>query len=275
MSLMHEAVAALAVVVALAAAAYSSWSPCGQSMLSQLNPLAERSRQQRYWLTATWFVIGAVAGGLTLAVGIAALALGVDALGMTSGWAAGIAAVVTLLGAASDSRVLPWSPPFLRRQVNEDWLVRYRGWLYGVGFGWQIGTGVTTYIMTAAVFVMVALGALSASPVVAVVAAMTFALARGLVVFATARCDTFEKLAAFHRRFHALGPSVRRAVIAVQVVVAAVAAAVSWGWIGLAGVVVIAVAALALVTRGRSRAGSGLGASRVAQDELELAHDAS
>ena len=42
-------------------------------------------------------------------------------------------------------------PPFLHRQVDDDWLSAYRPWVYGVGFGWQIGAGVTTYTMTAAV----------------------------------------------------------------------------------------------------------------------------
>ncbi len=227
--------AALAFVVAIAAAAYSTWSPCGQSMLSQLNPLAERSRGQRYAVTASWFVVGALVGGATLGVGMMVLALVVDATGIGVSEATALAAVGALAGAASDGRVLPWSPPFLRRQVNEDWLPHYRGWLYGLGFGWQIGTGVTTYIMTAAVLVTIALGALTASPWLALAVAMTFALVRGVVVLATARLDSFDALAAFHRRFHSLGPIVRRGVIATQVAVALVAAFAVWDWAGVAG----------------------------------------
>lgn len=240
---MHDTLVALAFVVALAAAAYSTWSPCGQSMLSQLNPLSERSRGQRYAVTATWFVIGALVGGATLGAGMFALAWAVDLLGLGAATALGAGAVLALAGAASDGRVLPWSPPFHRRQVNEDWLPRYRGWLYGVGFGWQIGTGVATYIMTAAVLVMIALGALTASPVTAFVVAITFALTRGFAVFATARLRTFDALAAFHRRFHELGPLVQRGVLTTQVLVGLVAASVVWGWAG--AVVVSAVTASA------------------------------
>jgi hypothetical protein len=269
MTAVNELVAALAFVVALAAAAYSTWSPCGQSMLSQPNPLAERTRKQRYAVTAVWFVLGALAGGLTLAVGVAVLAAGVDALGLGSTAAAGTAAIIALAGAASDGRVLPWSPPFLRRQVNEDWLPRYRGWLYGVGFGWQIGTGVATYVMTSAVFAMIALGALSASPLAAVGVCVAFALARGVVVFATARLTTFEALAAFHRRFHELGPVVQRTVVGVQVAVAAVAATSAWGAWGLGAVAILA--AVVLVTQRRR----GLRAPGVVEDELELAPHAS
>jgi len=231
-----ETITALAFVLAVGAAAYSTWSPCGQSMLSQLNPLAERTRGQRYAVTAIWFVIGALAGGATLGIAMVALALAVDAIGISAAAAAGIAAVCALIGAASDARLLSFAPPFHRRQVNEDWLPRYRGWFYGVGFGWQIGTGLATYIMTTAVFVMIAFGALSASPVVAFAVGITFAFLRGIVVFATARRTTFESLAALHRRFHALGPVVQRAVMLLQALVAVVAAYVAWEWWGVLAV---------------------------------------
>lgn len=126
---MSETITVLAFVLAVGAAAYSTWSPCGQSMLSQLNPLAERTRGQRYAVTAVWFVIGALAGGATLGLAMVALALAVDAIGISTAAAAGIAAVCALVGAAADARLLAFAPPFHRRQVDEDWLPRYRGWV--------------------------------------------------------------------------------------------------------------------------------------------------
>ena len=75
--------------------------------------------------------------------------------------------------------MLGFAPPFFKRQVNEYWLTRYRAWVYGSGFGWQIGAGITTYIMTAAVFVTVAFGALTAGPWAALVLGVGFGLARG------------------------------------------------------------------------------------------------
>ena len=86
---------------------------------------------------------------------MAALAVAVSSLGATSTTLLGIAAGLAVLGGAVDSGVLGFAPPFFKRQVNEYWLGRYRAWVYGSGFGWQIGAGVTTYIMTAAVFVTV------------------------------------------------------------------------------------------------------------------------
>ena len=115
-------------------------------------------------------------------------------------------------------------PPFFKRQVNEYWLGRYRAWVYGSGFGWQIGAGVTTYIMTAAVFLTVALGALTAGPVAALRARR-----RASASCAASRCCSppgshTAELFALHRRFDALGEPVRRAVIGVQLAVAVVAA---------------------------------------------------
>ena len=50
---MNATVVVLGLVVALAAAVRSTWSPCGQSMLSQLTPVGEASRGYRYRTTAS------------------------------------------------------------------------------------------------------------------------------------------------------------------------------------------------------------------------------
>jgi len=226
-------VAVLAFVVAVTAGVYSTWSPCGLSMMSQLTPVAERGRGHRFWVTASWFVFGALVGGATLGLGVALLAVAVHAVGLSTATASAIAALCALGGAAIDARLLPFAPPFLRRQVDENWLTSYRGWVYGFGFGWQIGAGVTTYIMTSAVFVLIAFAGLSASPLVAFAAAMTFATVRGLAVFSTARVTTGESLRAFHRRVDVSGPYVRTAVACVLALVAVVAATATWGVVGL------------------------------------------
>ena len=242
---MNATVVVLGVVVALAAAVRSTWSPCGQSMLSQLTPVGEASRGYRYRTTACWFIAGAVVGGAMLGGVMAALAVAVSSIDATATTLLGIAAAVAVLGAAVDSGVLGFRPPFFKRQVNEYWLGRYRAWVYGSGFGWQIGTGVTTYIMTAAVFVTVALGALTAGPWVALAIGVLFGLVRGLAVLLTARLRSTAELFALHRRFDALGEPVRRAVIGVQLAVAVVAIGVAWGLV--AAVVALVVLALAVV----------------------------
>src|SRR6476620_5994909 len=102
---MEATVLVLGVVVALAAAVRSTWSPCGQSMLSQLTPVGEASRGYRYRTTATWFILGAIVGGLTLGAVMTALAVAVSGSGATSTALLGIAAGVAVLGAAIDGGV--------------------------------------------------------------------------------------------------------------------------------------------------------------------------
>jgi hypothetical protein len=250
---MEATVFVLGLVVALAAAVRSTWSPCGQSMLSQLTPVGEASRGYRYRTTAAWFVIGAIIGGATLGAVMAVLALTVSALGATSTTLLAIAAVLAVLAAAIDSGALGIAPPFFKRQVNEYWLGRYRAWVYGSGFGWQIGAGVTTYIMTAAVFLTIALGALTAGPWAALVIGVVFGLTRGLAVLLTARLRTTAEVYALHRKFDALGEPVRRAVIVVQLAVAVVAVGVAWGVVAaLVAAAVVAVVALAALARRRT-----------------------
>ena len=226
---MNAAILVLGLVVAVAAAIRSTWSPCGQSMLSQLTPVGEASRGYRYRTTAVWFITGAVVGGAMLGGVIAALAAAVAATGASATALLGTAAGLSVLAAAVDGGVLGFSPPFFKRQVNEYWLGRYRAWVYGSGFGWQIGTGVTTYIMTAAVFLTVALGALTAGPVAALVVGVCFGLVRGLAVLLTARLHSTAEVFALHRLAERVETPVRRAVIVVQLAVAVVAVGAAWG----------------------------------------------
>ncbi len=164
---MHALLIVAAVVVAVAAAARSTWSPCGVSMLATVTPLAERGRGHRYRSTAAWFIAGGTVGGATLGVVMAGLALGVRAASPSTTALAIVAGVVAVVAAASDTRFGGFHLPFHSRQVNERWLDQFRPWVYGAGFGWQIGAGLVTYIKTAALYLMIALAALTASPAIA------------------------------------------------------------------------------------------------------------
>ncbi|HEY4377295.1 MAG TPA: hypothetical protein VGM93_09050, partial [Acidimicrobiales bacterium] len=199
-----NAVVVLAAVIAVGAAIRSTWSPCGLSMLSTITPVTERGRGHRYGITAAWFVVGAVIGGATLGGFAAALAAAIHAFGWAPSTALGAAAVLAALAGWSDLGFLGRSAPFFKRQVDDAWLSRYRSWVYGIGFGWQIGAGLTTYIMTAAVFLTVALAALSGSPTAAFGIAVLFGLARGLAVLLSARLTTPASMMALHGRLEAL-----------------------------------------------------------------------
>jgi hypothetical protein len=216
-------------VVAGAAAIRSTWSPCGLSMLSTITPLGEAGRRHRYGSTAAWFIAGAVLGGATLGIGAALLAAVVGALELSSASALGVAAVAAVVTVASDLNVGGFRLPSHTRQVNEAWLDEFRSWVYGAGFGWQIGVGLATYVTTAAVYLMLAMAALTGEPLVAFAIVTGFGFVRGLAVLLGRRLTTPERMMALHRRLEELLPTAQRAVVLVQAAVLAVAAGAAWG----------------------------------------------
>ena len=247
---------AVTATVTVLAAVRGIWSPCGLSMISAINPFTERSRGNRYWLTALWFIAGAVLGGALLGglAAIGALLWGslAAALQVPVAVTVGIATVGCLVAVASDSAAFGISLPGHPRQVNEQWLGRYRRWVYACGFGVQIGMGFATYIMTAAVYLTVLLGALSGSPAMALAVGLLFGLVRGLAVLLSSRTRDPAALRSLHRRLDLLGPWSLRAVIAVQAVAAGILGYAAAGTTGLA-VAVVAVAALLVLGRHRAR----------------------
>lgn len=222
---MTVCITVVASLVALAAAVRSTWSPCGLSMLSTITPLSERAKGHSYRSTATWFILGAVAGGATLGAVLSLLAFGVHSLHLPSVAIGATAFGAALLAAASDSGVGGVRLPIHRRQVNERWLDQYRSWVYGSGFGWQIGNGLSTYITSAAVYLMVVLAALTAAAPVALAIGVGFGLVRGLAVLMTRHLTDPDSLRAFHRKFTDVGPHVGRAVVVVELASAVVLAA--------------------------------------------------
>jgi hypothetical protein len=182
------------IAVAMLAAVRGLWSPCGLSMLTALNPVAERARGHRFAMTAAWYVLGAACGGAVLGAGCAVAAFGVArlALPVSATWTIALAAAA--LAVLSDGRVGGWSLPDHPRQVDVRWLTRYRRWVYAGGYGVQIGTGFATYIMTAGVYVTAVLAALTADPAQAFVGGIAFGLTRGLGILVAAPARTPETL---------------------------------------------------------------------------------
>ncbi len=241
---------ALAALVAVASAIRSTWSPCGLSMLSTITPIGERGRNHHYYATAAWFVLGAVLGGATLGAGAAALALAAGALDLSASGALGVVAVLAAVTLASDLHIGGFRLPSHTRQVNETWLDQFRSWVYGGGFGWQIGVGLATYVTTSAVYLMIAMAALTASPPTAFVLMTGFGLVRGLAVLLGRKLTSPDRLVALHRRLDELLPAAQRAVVLVQSAVLAVAAGAAWG-LAPSIVLGLAVASVAVVRQPR------------------------
>jgi hypothetical protein len=246
-----ELLAVVAAVVAVVAAARSTWSPCGLSMLSTITPLAERARGHRWGRTASWFVAGSVVGGATLGLCVAGLTAGVGRLGLPGTTSAAVACGAALVAAASDAGVAGFRLPIHGRQVNERWLDRFRLWVYGSGFGWQIGTGVVTYIKTSGVYLMIVLCALTGRPWASLAVCSGFGLVRGLAVFLAHGITSPAALADFHRHFMARGPLALAVVVAVEVLVASISGWALSAWAGGLAVITAAVITAARLIRRR------------------------
>lgn len=167
-----------------------------------------------------------------LAAGAAGAALGA-ALGAAGGLVAISAGARTwLLGLAVAAAILVDAAPGLRapgprRQVNEAWLHRYRGWAYGAGFGLQLGLGVTTIVSTAAVYATGAAAFLAGSAGAGAAVGAAFGLARAATLLAAGRVDEPGALAVLDRRLETWERPARLAALAAEAALIALAVAVA------------------------------------------------
>ena len=195
-------------------------------MLTSIHPLGERARQSNWTVTATAYAIGAVAGGVVLgtvtgAAGWLLYAIAAPTVTVTAA-AAAAGAVVAFLSDATGVAV-----PSLHRQVNEDWLTTYRGWVYGAGFGFQLGVGVATIIPTAATYLLLWLAVLSGSPVLGGIIGGAFGLVRGLSILAARQVRTPAALRDLMRKMSERAVPAHRMVVVGQMGAAAAAVLVA------------------------------------------------
>jgi len=192
-------------------------------MLGSITPLGERSRGRRWGITVTAFAVAATGAGA-----VAGALLG------AAGGLAGISAAIrmVLLGAAVAVAVAVDLAPGLRapgprRQVNEAWLHRYRGWVYGAGFGVQLGLGVTTIVSTAAVYATGAAAFLAGSAAAGALVGAAFGLARAATLLAAGGVDEPGALATLDRRLRAWERPARLAALVAEGALIALAVAVA------------------------------------------------
>src|SRR5688572_18355317 len=187
-------------------------------MLSSITPLGERGRGNRWGTTVAWFVSGATLGGA--AVG-AVLGLAGEGLGRLVPDRGRLTVVLVLAAAAlvvdatRGARVPGW-----HRQVDERWMDEYRPWVYGAGWGAQLGAGVLTVVSSAATYLVLALAALLGSLPAGVALGATFGLTRGLTLLTARTLSSPAALQSFHQR---LQPQKRAAAAGVLLAEAAVA----------------------------------------------------
>ncbi len=192
-------------------------------MLTSLNPVGEAARGQRWWLTTTAYLVASTVGGGL--VGAAAGLLGAPLVPRVP--ATIVAATLAAVAAAgvvldtSGRRVPSW-----RRQVDERWLTTYRGWVYGAGFGLQLGAGVVTIVPSTLTYVVLAAAVLTGDAGAGAAIGAAFGVTRALPVLAAGRARTPEALRSLHRRTVARGARVARATVAAQAVAAGLLAGV-------------------------------------------------
>lgn len=258
-----------AVAIAIVAAFRSTWSPCGVSMLSSITPLSEIGRGHRYWATVSWFLLGSVLGGLTLG-GVAALgATLVSGVGLSANASAALVLLTGLITLSSDLGVGGFRLPANPRQVERTWLDRYRPWIYGLGFGWQLGVGVATYVMSASVYLMVIVAASTGEPWLALAIVTLFGLLRGLAVLPAADVRTPADLGRLHRRIERFRLASRVVALMGQIGVLVVAVTIVLG--ASAGLVAGAVLSIVawMLRRGLSDPAPRV---RVPESPAELTH---
>lgn len=183
-------------------------------MLTSINPLSELGRKQRWSVTAAAYVAGSLFGGL-LVFGLLGLLGSYLSVGTWGRWAL-IAALA--IGAVFDglSRALPGP----RRQVNENWLTKYRGWVYGFGFGLQLGTGVSTIITTATVYTAMLATVIMGEPFAGVIVGLVFGFVRSLPLLRAGRLASFSEVNGLMARMERWRPWSRRIPALAQIVAA-------------------------------------------------------
>jgi hypothetical protein len=197
-------------------------------MLTSITPLGERGRGNRWGVTTVALIVGCLVAGAAagaLAGGLGALALegvGIDArLGLV---AAGLAVGLALDLGGGGTRL-----PTVRRQVNEDWLHAYRGWVYGVGFGLQLGAGAATIVGASATYATFLCSFAAASLGTGALIGGVFGAMRGAAVLAAWRVRGPAELVELGRRLRRWEGRARRFALLAQAVLAVVAVAAAVG----------------------------------------------
>jgi hypothetical protein len=185
-------------------------------MLGSITPLGERSRGARWIVTVSAYIVGAVGSGFALGGilgGIGQLLLPWNSPGRV---ALILLAGIALIGLVTDLRLLGIGLPSPKRQVDDAWLTRYRGWVYGLAFGAQLGLGVVTVVITSAVYVTDVALFLSASWLRGALLGATFGLIRGSTILATARVQVPHQLGVRYALVARFDSFSRRVALAAQ-----------------------------------------------------------
>lgn len=167
-------------------------------MLASIHPLGERARGNRWGVTFSGYLLAStVAGGLLGALLGLVGATVEDAIGTSLLLV--LAAMALAAALVFDLGVGHARVPTVRRQVDRAWLDRYRGFVYGLGFGFQLGLGVITIVTTAAVYLTLVLALVSGSSTTGMVIGAAFGALRAATLAPAAKVREPAQLRALYR----------------------------------------------------------------------------
>jgi len=191
-------------------------------MLGSITPLGERGRGSRWWLTVSAYLVGSVVGGAVAGGVLGWIGSGID-LGLGSRLLT--LGVATLVGIGFDLHLGGLRLPTVHRQVEESWRTRYRGWVWGLAFGFQLALGVVTVVTSSTVYLTWLASLLSGSVRWGIAIGVTFGLVRAAPILGVARVRMPAQLPGVDATLRRLAVPAQRLTLATGGTVAALALA--------------------------------------------------
>jgi hypothetical protein len=133
-------------------------------------------------VTVAAYVVGSAAGGCAAG---AILGAAGSLLRVPLGLGYAIASAALLLAGVVDGPLSRRLLPIGRRQVDDAWLGTYRGWVYGAGYGVQLGSGVVTAVTSALLPALGVIALVAGSPRAGALLGLVFGLVRAAPLLVT------------------------------------------------------------------------------------------
>jgi hypothetical protein len=171
--------AVFATLTALLAGVLGAWSPCGFSMVDTIGTALGDARRASTLGACATFAVGAILGGAVTYGGLALLGRLAGSQG--GGPREALGAVLALAAALADWRGVRIAPQ-IRRQVPERWRwtmpLPLACGLYGI----LLGLGLTTFVLSFAVWALAGISFAAGSPTLGVLVGVAFGAGRALPV---------------------------------------------------------------------------------------------
>lgn len=185
-------------------------------MLGSITPLGERGRNQRWGRTVTAYIVGTTMGGALVGTALAAGGAVTYRL-LPAIPTYGIVAVLGIFGIALDLRLFRLRLPSIQRQVDDEWLYRYRGWVYGFGFGFQLGLGFVTIVTISSTYLTYAFAFLTGNAGLGAAIGAVFGFTRGATLLAAFDVRDPRRLMRLDGRLNRWDAVSRRVAVAAEV----------------------------------------------------------